>query len=117
MIFGLHSLMFARPPLAVVPILIGPLQVLVAVLPAILAVIGGAIIAMFKPSAIKAGLRVLWRNKIAVVLIVLVVVGIRQLQKVVGWDLGNAAPPPAVGARDWPAIRGGPERRGWSGEG
>ena len=38
---------------AVVPILVGPLQVLLALLPAIVAAIGGLLLALLKPATAK----------------------------------------------------------------
>ncbi|MBA4389224.1 MAG: hypothetical protein C0404_14720, partial [Verrucomicrobia bacterium] len=69
----IDSLLDSSSTLGVVPILIGPLQVLIAILPAILAAIGGIIISMLKPSTIWAFLKVLWRNKIVVVLFIALV--------------------------------------------
>ena len=42
-----------EPPLAVVPVLVGPLQALLALLPAILAAIGTMFLAVLKPAFIK----------------------------------------------------------------
>ncbi|MCX7591601.1 MAG: PQQ-binding-like beta-propeller repeat protein, partial [Kiritimatiellae bacterium] len=50
-------------PVGVIPILIGPMQVILAILPAILVAIFGVIINMLKPSSLKIAARILWRNK------------------------------------------------------
>ena len=104
------------PDLAVVPILIGPLQVLIAVLPAILAAIGGALLAMLKPSAMLAGVRILWRNKIAAIAAIAVITGAVYLVRIVTAHFGHATSAAVVG-RDWPVMRGSADRRAWSGEG
>lgn len=96
---------------AVVPILIGPLQVLLAILPAILMAIGGMILALLKPSAIKAGAKVLWRNKLSTVIAAGVIVGVVYLSSHV---FGGGVQASAIDRRDedWPAFRGGVARRG-----
>ena len=62
--------------LAVVPVLTGPLQVLLALLPAMLAAIGGLLLSMFRPRAMLTGLKLLWRLKLSLCVILLVVVGL-----------------------------------------
>ncbi len=97
--------------LAVVPILIGPLQVLLAILPAILVAIGGALIAMLKPSSLKIGLQVLWRNKWATLLAVAVIgAGSYGFSRIPGCRQGRAGV--YRGKAEWTMFRGGPERRG-----
>lgn len=97
--------------LAVVPILIGPLQVLLAILPAILVAIGGALIAMLKPSSLKIGLQVLWRNKWAMLITLAVIgAGIYGFSKIPGGRQGQAGV--YRGKAEWSMFRGGPERRG-----
>ena len=59
---------FFPTDLAVVPILVGPLQVLLAMLPAILLGLGSALLALFKPRTFKLALRILWRLKLSVLL-------------------------------------------------
>ena len=55
--------------LAVIPILVGPLQVLLALLPAMLVALGGALLALFRPSTAKQSLKVLWRLKAPLLLL------------------------------------------------
>ena len=104
-----HSISFGC--VGVVPVLIGPLQILVAVLPPLLGALGAMLLALFKPAAVKTALRVMWRNKLLTAGIVVVVVGAVYL---VSWTADWLAPraSAAVGGGDWPAFRGGPERRG-----
>jgi len=95
--------------LGVVPILIGPLQVLIAILPAMLLALGGAILAMFKPSAIKAGILVLWRNKISTVLVAAGITGVVYLGS---FAFGGPKAGEAIEGAYWPVHRAGPQRRG-----
>jgi outer membrane protein assembly factor BamB len=98
-------------PLAVVPILIGPLQVLLAVLPAILVAVGATLIAMLKPSSLKIVLQVLWRNKWAtLVAMALVGAGIYGFSMIPASRQGQAGT--FRGTAEWPMFRGGLERRG-----
>ncbi|MEI6211334.1 MAG: PQQ-binding-like beta-propeller repeat protein [bacterium] len=101
------------PHLAVIPILIGPLQVLIAVLPAILLAIGSALLQMFKPSAVKIGLKVLWRNKLTVLLLVAIVLGIRHgISLLPQREVPRAAVVWNTSANAWSLFRGGLSRRG-----
>jgi len=52
---------------AVIPVLVGPLQAVMAVLPALLAALAGALLALFKPSSIKKLALLLWSQKLVVV--------------------------------------------------
>lgn len=107
----MESLFIGTPPLAVVPILIGPLQVLLAVLPAILVAIGGVLVAMLKPSSIKIGLQVLWRNKVSsIVAVALIAGGIYGFSRIPGCQHGQAEV--YRGKAEWTMFRGGLERRG-----
>ncbi len=94
-----------------VPILIGPLQVLLAILPAILMALGGMIFALLKPSAIKAALKVLWRNKLSTAVAAGVIVGAVYSFSYVFGGRAQASAIDRAG-EDWPAFRGGLERRG-----
>ena len=105
------SLFESSQNLAVVPILIGPLQVLLAILPAILVAIGGAIMAMLKPSSIKIGLQVLWRNKFSTLATVAVIGGgIYGFSQLPGCGGGKASA--FQGKTEWAMYRGGLDRRG-----
>jgi hypothetical protein len=46
--------------LAVIPVLVGPLQVLIALLPALLIALGTTVIALLKPSTMLKLLKLLW---------------------------------------------------------
>lgn len=97
--------------LAVVPVLYGPLQVLLALLPALLMFLGGAFIALFKPSTFKQSVRLFWRLKVPLA------VGAAFLYGCV-WAVRALLPKPAAAARaeetktDWPMFRGGLKRQG-----
>jgi len=98
-------------PLGVVPILIGPLQALMAFLPVLLAALGGAFVAMFKPSTLKRLGQLLWRLKLPLAGIVLVAVAaFIYVPKL--FPANVAVVSQASGGADWAMLRGGPERRG-----
>src|SRR2546421_1186768 len=62
-------------PLAVIPVLMGPLQVLLALLPAIAAAFFGLVLAFFRPSAYRGAVRFLWHQKLFTGCLVAVAVG------------------------------------------
>ena len=97
-------------PLAVVPVIIGPLQVLIAVLPALLLSLAGTIIGLLRPSAMWALLRLLWRQKIALAVMAGITFGTVYLVRTFALDGGATSE--QVGGTDWPMFRGGPARRG-----
>ena len=95
-------------PLAVVPVLVGPLQALMAILPGILVALGGLIVTLFKPTTVKRIGLLLWSQKLIVLPAVVAIV-------LVGWGLVHAADVlfPSVAdnvsvaaAGDWPLWRG-----------
>jgi len=96
--------------LAVIPVIIGPLQVLVAILPALLISLVGAIVSMLKPAAMLALLKLLWRQKIVLVILAGVVTGMVFLVRTVA-RTGRPGSSLMAG-EDWPMFRGGLERRG-----
>ena len=62
---------FDMPPiLAVFPVLVGPLQTLLALLPAILLGLGSMLFAVFKPGGFRKLLRFCWRQKYFLVVVV-----------------------------------------------
>ncbi len=104
------------PTFAVVPVLVGPLSVLMAMLPAILAAFGAAIVgvvlAMFQPAALKKGARALWRLKFHLVVVAAVLYGVRVGIKAAWPESSGPGVVVEDGATDWPAFRGGPTRTG-----
>src|SRR5436305_3448449 len=98
-------------PLAVIPVLMRPLQVLLALLPAIAAAFFGLVLAFFRPAAYRGAFRFLWHQKLFT----------GCLMAVAGcWYTGfpfsllptRAGTVEAAGAGDWPTYRGGPARLG-----
>jgi len=100
------------PSLAVVPVLTGPIQALLALLPWILLTLLGMLLSLFRPRVIWTGVRLLWRNKLTLAALGLVVFG--------GYSLWNAYAPELTGGEvlaaqrggDWPMFRSGPARTG-----
>lgn len=99
---------------AVVPVLVGPLQALAAVLGPLLLGLAGLLLGLFRPSTFKLALRLLWRQKIALLCIALVVSGSVVLLGEIRAG-GAPAAEPEITADSWPMFRGGPERRGAAG--
>lgn len=100
--------------LAVVPVLVGPLQVLLAMLPAILIGIGSALLALFKPATFKLALRLLWRLKVSVIISVVLVAGTVYAARALWRSSGGAIGKAEAAANDWPMFRAGPRRTGAS---
>jgi len=99
------------PPVAVVPVLVGPLQALAAVLPGILVALGTTLVAVFKPSAIKRFAQLLWAQKLVVVAAALGIWGLAHIWRLafpgVSGDVGAT-----VAGTDWAMWRGGLSRQG-----
>ncbi|MCC7425064.1 MAG: PQQ-binding-like beta-propeller repeat protein [Planctomycetaceae bacterium] len=109
-------------PLAVMPVLVGPLQVLLALLPAVLVAFGGALLALFKPSGMRKIVGFLWHQKIFSICLLLLGLAIWQGYPRKLWSglrnaLGLRAAPVTESARagEWPTSRGGPHRTGYAG--
>jgi len=102
------------PDLAVVPVMVQIGPMLIALLSAVVAALVGALVKLLKPSTMKTGLRIMWRNKLATVVLVVAVVGVSQgvsyLKRVVADRRGGGTA--VVGAGDWAFFRGGAARRG-----
>ena len=96
--------------LAVIPVLVGPLQTLLAMLPAILLALGSVLISMFKPSAVKTAIVVLWHNKLTTLLVSAAVVGVVYGASHL-FGGGPAAGAEEIGTAEWLAYRGGIGRR------
>lgn len=99
-------------PLAVVPVLVGPIQALLTLLPIILVALGSLFVAMFRPSSIKKLLQLLWSQKLAVLGFVVVLVGLVYAWPAIFPNRGTAAAPAAFGNASWPLWRGTPARTG-----
>ena len=95
---------------AVVPVLVGPLQVLLAILPGLLLAFFGLLAAMVKPAALKKGAALLWRLKWVVLALILVVAGGRYAAgRLMGRRGQYRAGESAAG--EWAMFRGGTSRR------
>ncbi len=99
------TLVFSNTTLSVVPVLVGPLQILITLLPAILLAVATTIFAMLKPSAIKTFIKLMWRQKLVVAVTAVTITG--SLYGI-GRLRAYLAPPPAdaVQGDDWPTARG-----------
>ena len=104
MIASLHQL-------GVVPILVGPLQVFLAMLPAILFGIGSALLALFKPATFKLALRLLWRMKVSIIVAIVLVSGTVFAARA-AWRGAGTIRQAEAGAHDWPLFRGNARRTG-----
>ena len=98
--------------LGVVPILVGPLQVFLAMLPAILFGIGSALLALFKPATFKLALRLLWRMKVSIIVAIVLVSGTVFAARAVWRSATGAVGQTEAGAHDWPLFRGNARRTG-----
>jgi len=101
------------PPMGVVPVLIGPFQALLTLLPAILMALGGLIVAMFRWSTVKKVGLLLWKKKIGTLITVGAIVGAVYGLKAIWPDTREEARQAEAVVVPWTMFRGGPERRGW----
>ena len=100
------------PKFAVIPILVGPLQVLMAMLPAILLGIGSALLALFKPATFKLAIKLLWRVKVSLLIGIVIISGSVFGARAVWRKATNAISTAEVAAHDWPTFRGNAQRTG-----
>src|SRR2546429_7631840 len=88
---------------AVVPVLIGPLQILLTILPGLIVAAISALISLLHPRAVLNGLKILWRQKLQVAVVAALGAGIVYGT---GWLWRTFGPQPiaaaAVGGGDWP---------------
>ncbi|MCS7045693.1 MAG: PQQ-binding-like beta-propeller repeat protein, partial [Gemmataceae bacterium] len=90
---------------AVVPVLIGPLQVLLTILPGLLLALGGGVLALLKPSGMKNALRLLWQQRLAVFCVLLVGAALYFGTRLL-WPTGQADTVTASqSGADWPMAR------------
>ncbi|MFB3893180.1 MAG: PQQ-binding-like beta-propeller repeat protein [Phycisphaerae bacterium] len=101
----------AMPP-AVVPILVGPLQVLLALLPYILmglvALVGSILTAIFRPWKL---LMFIWVQKLPLLVVGAIVAGLWVMFSHISCAVPQTVSQ-AVSGKDWPVWRGGVDRRG-----
>lgn len=91
---------------AVVPVLTGPLQLLLALLPAILAALGGLLLSLLRPQAMLTGLKLLWRLKLPLCIAVAVVLGLVTLRTRLARSSASGAPLTTTASSAWPVSRG-----------
>jgi len=96
-------------PLGVIPVLINPIAVLLAVLPGMFM----ALISLFKPKSLKAGIIMLWRLKFPLAGVALAIYGLRLGVAAILPDRGPQTGAAEAADRDWPHFRGDIQRRGW----
>jgi len=97
---------------AVVPVLVGPFQAFLALLPTILAALGGLLVALFKPSTVKKLILFLWHQKIFSLCLILLIGGVVYGESV-NWGVKPKVTDEQTGD-NWPAFRGGRFRRGYA---
>lgn len=96
--------------LAVIPVLVGPMQVLIPILWGVLAAVLASLLALLKPRSLLLVLRLCWRQKLAV--LILAGLGWGAVEGI-GWlkvRLGSQTVARIDGS--WPMARGGLDRRG-----
>jgi outer membrane protein assembly factor BamB len=98
---------------AVVPVLIGPLQILVTILPGLILAAVSALISLMHPRAVLNGLKILWRQKVQVAVVAMLGIGLLYGGDWLWLRFGPAAAvSAAVGGSDWPMARGTLQRGG-----
>ena len=99
--------------IAVIPVLIGPLQVLLALFPAILAALATVVMSLLKPRTMLAFVKLAWRLKFQIAAIVLIVwggkVAVRRFR-----PTGTGTGAVATGEGAWPVFRGDVARTGYA---
>ncbi|MBL7037053.1 MAG: PQQ-binding-like beta-propeller repeat protein [Pirellulaceae bacterium] len=101
----------SQPPVAVVPVLVGPLQALLVVLGVLAGAIASTLLALFRPRTVVALLRLLWAQKWVVAMIAVAAFGAVRATALLR-ETGRAT---AAAGNECSAamFRGGPDRRGW----
>ncbi|MDP6115762.1 MAG: PQQ-binding-like beta-propeller repeat protein [Planctomycetota bacterium] len=105
-------------PIAVIPVLMGPLQVLLALVPVILAALGSALLALFRPQGMKLLLRLLWRLKIPLFVLAGFIWGTAKAIEALASERNpatrqeGAQPEARPSKQEWAMFRGGLTRRG-----
>ncbi|MDP6505235.1 MAG: hypothetical protein QF886_16550, partial [Planctomycetota bacterium] len=105
-------------PIAVIPVLMGPLQVLLALVPVILAALGSALLALFRPQGMKLLLRLLWRLKIPLLVMAGFIWGTAKAIEALASERNpvnrqeGANPEARPLKQEWSMFRGGLTRRG-----
>ncbi|MCC5844644.1 MAG: PQQ-binding-like beta-propeller repeat protein [Verrucomicrobia bacterium] len=96
-------------PTGVIPVLINPIAVLLAVLPGMFM----ALISLFKPKSIKTGIIMLWRMKVQVAILALLGYGLHFGFRTVFPKTAATAAEAEQAVGEWAHFRGDALRRGW----
>lgn len=100
-------------PVAVVPVLTGPIQALLALAPWLLATLFGGLLWLFRPRVMWLGVKLLWRVKLSVLAVAAVLAGGYALWAAYGPGFSSRGAVATVEkGEDWPLFRGGPARTG-----
>jgi len=97
---------------AVVPIL-PTLTSLAVIVPVLLLSILAAIASLRRPDVARSVLRLVWRQKLQLLIVVGLILGAVRTFGWVSARLVRSAAPPQQSGPDWPVHRGSLERRGW----
>lgn len=100
-------------PLAVVPVLVGPLQVLATLLPIILTALGGLLVALFRPTTLKRLVQLLWAQKLVLTPLLAAIGGGIYVASLVPGSAREQVAQVEAAQTDWALWRGGLDRRGY----
>jgi outer membrane protein assembly factor BamB len=103
-------LAFTAPAFAVVPVLVGPLQAFLALLPSIAAGFAVFLVGLFSPKTLKKVALFFWHQKLFSVGLILFIAGFVYASSNNWWIRGDVTEMQA--GRSWPAFRGGARRSG-----
>jgi len=95
-----------------VPVLTGPLQALLALLPWILLTVLGLLISLLRPRVLWAGAKLLWRTRVTVLALGLVVASAILVWRNYGPKRSGGELSAVEPGDDWPMFRGGSARTG-----
>lgn len=111
LLVGIWLLVLSSRAEAVVPVIVGPLQALLAILPSLLVALGGVLLAVFRPSGAKKLLRFLWHQKAFTAILIAAIAGV-VLASRHDWGRAATAASELRAGTHWLAFRGGLARRG-----
>ncbi|MDB5344949.1 MAG: hypothetical protein JWP89_3326 [Schlesneria sp.] len=108
------STLSGLPTIAVFPVLVGPLQTLLALLPAILLGAGSMVFAIFRPGGFTKLLRFLWRQKLLLATVVGIVYAWQSgfPARLIGGQSSRITPAQTATGTNWDCDRGGSHRLG-----
>ena len=109
MTWGIQPAAGCGAVLGVVPVLVSPL---LPILGGVAVAVATALVSLLKPSVMKQTLRLVWRLKLPLVIVLACGTGVVWGAHAVWPYLGPAAGAAEGSESDWPMVRGGPARRG-----